>query len=274
MRRLKKHRSVRFVTPIAIALGVAVFVWLAWSSRFVQAPLAVWQENRAYAKNPSAQLAYEIGERHFNSSLYPLNYDIDRAEYFFRLAALQDPMLPYVWHERARVAFLQGNFPLALANINIQIQNQGDSTPPSYYVRGLIEGYMKDYADAENDYAHFLTLMPGNWAGINDYAWVLLKDNKPQLAADVTAEGLKISPTNPWLLNSNATALYEMGDTEEALKVMQRASAAVQGVTPSQWSNAYPGNDPMIAPEGVDTFKTAVADNIHRIQAAASSTAK
>ena len=52
------------------------------------------------------------------------------------------------------------------------------------------------------------------------------------------------------------------------------ARALVEILPPHQWSVAYPGNSPDIAQEGVDTFKKAVADNMHMIYAATSSEAK
>ncbi|HVM73615.1 MAG TPA: tetratricopeptide repeat protein [Candidatus Paceibacterota bacterium] len=229
------------------------------------------KEDVMYTFFPSAERAYDYGDVHLNPN-DPSDYDIARAEFFFNQARKIDPNLPYVYHQLARIAFLNSDFLRAMSLINTQIQNQGDNTPSSFYVRGLIEGYMGNYADAENDYAHFLKLEPNNWAGANDYAWVLLKDNKPALAAQVTSEALKLDPNNPWLLNSNATALYEIGDIADAKAIIERASAAVQTLTPSQWSYAYPGNNPDIAADGVASFQEAVADNMHRILPATTTT--
>jgi hypothetical protein len=72
-------------------------------------------------------------------------------------------------------------------------------------------------------------------------------------------------PENPWLLNSRATALFELGQLDRAHEVIIQAAAAVETVTPAEWIKAYPGNDPLIAIDGVAAFKKAVAENMHSI---------
>ncbi len=223
------------------------------------------QEDAWYAKHPSAELAYEYGEYHLNSTLHPLSYNIDRAEHFFQLAVQQDPHLPYIYHELAHVAFLTDDLPVALAYIDVQIDEQGDKTPSSYYLRGLIEGFMGNYSDAEKDYAHYLQYDPIDWAAVNDYAWVLLKDNKPA-SADVAIEAvLKYFPSNAWLLNSDAIALSELGDATTARERIDAASQAVLSLSSATWSRAYPGNDPGIADQGLTAFKSAVEKNMHTL---------
>lgn len=218
--------------------------------------------------NPEREFVY--GEEHFDAS-NPKAYNIQLAEYFFRKAQASGANIPYLYHELARVDFLNGRLDQALVEINLQIENEGDNTPSSYYVRGLIEGYMGQYDAAADDYAHFLQFQPNNWAAENDDAWVLLKAGRYQEALQVTDAGLKNYSENAWLLNSNATALYELGEYQQALAVEQKAVTAVGYLTPQEWSVAYPGNDPAIAQEGLATFKQSVADNIHTIESALAS---
>ena len=47
---------------------------------------------------------------------------------------------------------------------------------------------------------------------------------------------------------------------------MQKAWTHVQNVQEKEWLHSYPGNDPAIAGEGIATFRTAVEDNMHRIE--------
>jgi len=255
------------------AILVALFLVLIMSAPKI-GPLAtnVW-EHAAFALAPSGARAFAYGERHFDGQ-NPRTYDVDRAEYFFKEAVKLDPSLTYVHHELARIHFLRGHFWDAMAQINTQIEEHGDDTPNSYYVRGLIEGYMANYADAAKDYEHFLKFDPRNWAGINDYAWVLLKAGRAKDAEVATKEGLKYFPNSPWLLNSNAIALYELGRFEEADVQVKKAWSEVQKVREAEWLHSYPGNDPAVAGEGIATFRSAVSENMHRIEAAmASSTA-
>ena len=216
--------------------------------------------------DPSPLLLYEYGTMHFDAN-DPVLYDIPLAEEYFYAAASRDPDLPYVYHEIARIEFLKGNFALAMAEIDVQIDMQGDETPNSYYVRGLIEGYRGDYPDAVRDYGHFLQFDPIDWAAINDFAWVLLKDGRTKDALTVTSAGLVFFPANPWLLNSNAIALYGMGEKQQAVGQAQKAIAAVSGLTDADWLDAYPGNDPRIAAQGLQTFKDAVSFNMQAILA-------
>jgi len=227
-------------------------------------------ENIAFALDPSAERAFEYGERHFNGEDTSM-YDVRRASKFFQKAAALDPDLLYANHELARIAFLHADFGAALGYINVQIALHGEETPNSYYVRGLIEGYMGDYASAAEDYEKFLKVVPYNWAAINDYAWVLLKAERFEEAARATEEGLKYFPENPWLLNSSAIALYEIGDIEKAHERVQKAWAHVQSVSKEEWLHSYPGNDPAIAETGIATFRAAVEDNMHRIEVAVAS---
>lgn len=253
----------RFSRPQAYVLGgICVLV----CTLLLRSPLLNLYENISYTLDPSAARAFDYGERHFNAT-DGFGYDIDRAQYFFRLAAAQDPMLPYVYHELARIDFLRGNFAAALAKINFQIAMHGDQTPNSYYIRGLIEGYMGAYDRSAADYKHYLGLLSTtNWAGLNDYAWVLLKAGRYEEAAQITDVALRLFPDNPWLLNSNAIAAYERGDQHRALDSARKAVVAVGSVSNAEWLQAYPGNDPAVASQGVESFKKAVTNNLYSIE--------
>lgn len=253
---------------IASLIALSLFAILNLKSVIVCATNAY--EDISFSRVPSAEKAFAYGERHFNGQ-NKIAYDVDRAEYFFREAVKLDPSLIYVHHELARIHFLRGHFWDAMAEINTQIQEHGTSTPNSYYVRGLIEGYMGDYASAAKDYEEFLKVAPRNWAAVNDYAWVLLKDNRPKEAAAATEEALKYFPQNPWLLNSSAIALYEIGEIEKAHERAQAAWERVQKVSEREWLHSYPGNDPAIAAEGIATFRASVEENRKRIELALAS---
>ncbi len=188
-----------------------LFVVLVAAAVFARPLFVDLSEDIMYALHPSPERAFAYGERHFSAGDVA-EYDIVRAGYFFNEAAKKDPTIPYLYHELARIDFLRGDFTAALARINFQISMQGDKTPNSYYVRGLIEGYMGDYDASAKDYEHFLKFDPNNWAALNDYAWVLLKADRPGDAAEAAEKGLALFPNNAWLLNTDATALYETHD--------------------------------------------------------------
>jgi predicted Zn-dependent protease len=259
---MKKRWSTIVLACIAFILLCVVAI------RYLREPAIDWYENVSLALYPSGDKAFNYGEQHFNSSRYPDDYDINRAEHLFLEAVRLDPSLLYVHHELARIYFLHSDYADAMTQIDVQIEEHGDATPNSYYIRGLIEAYSGDYTDSAADYAHFLPYDPNDWAPRNDYAWVLLKLNRAKDALSVLAGGLLEYPQNPWLLNSDATALYELGDIPEALAQAQKAQVALRSLTLSQWSDAYPGNDPAIAAQGLSAFKAAVAHNVQMISAA------
>lgn len=192
-------------------------------------------------------------------------YDFERAEQLLSEAVEADPSLDYGFHQLARVAFLRGDFEKALAYIDLQVAQHGGRTPNSYYVRGLIKGFMGDYSGAATDYRTYRQYDATNWAAAADLAWVLLRDGRSEEALSTIGGVLPLWPNNPWLLNSKAIALYEMGHTIEAWEAIRAATEAVQDVTPEEWLRAYPGNDPLVAAEAVEVFRRSVLSNMHTI---------
>lgn len=246
-----------------LQIGVAALVLILAAALLFPRTITDAYEDFRFASDPSPARAFELGEKHFNA-IDAENYDIARAEHFFNLAA-KDQSLPYINHELARVAFLKGDFDLALARINLQLSLQGTSTPNSYYIRGLIQGFRGEYAASARDYEIYLRTDPKNWAAINDYAWVLLKDQRYKDALVALDWGLIYWPENPWLHNSRATALFELGRLEDARGAAEAASNAIMSVGETAWLKAYPGNDPLIASDGIAAFRKAVEDNMHTI---------
>lgn len=249
---------MRFLATFVIFAGLVYIVSGACATP------RYWVERIVFAADPSAERAYSYGMRHFDHAR-PALHNIEYAEYFFAKAIELDAAYPIAHHQMARIHFLRGNFAEAMQEINTEIAIQGDHNPQAFYVRGLIEGYQGAYASAERDYQQFLALVPGHWAGINDYAWVLMKNHKYEEAARVLAEGLALHPENAWLLNSYAIALYESGEIKSAGEIAERARDAVQLLTPADWSAANPGNDPRIAAEGLETFREAALYNLDKM---------
>lgn len=227
------------------------------------------REDVSLALSPSAERAYQYGNHHFDSA-FPGSYDVDRAEYLFNKAHELDPKFPYVQHQLARVEFLRGNFDVALSHINgeINLSPEGPTSKSSYYIRALINAYRGDYETSGRDYKKFLKSYPTNWAAINDYAWVLLQDDKARKAVDVTLKGLMHHPENPWLLNTNAIALYEIGMTDAAREQARKATQAIMHTDEEDWLKAYPGNDPRVASDGLFSFKDSIVHNMHMMSVA------
>ena len=215
---------------------------------------------------PSSERAYAYGAYHFDARDAHV-YDLNRAESFFYRARNIDPQLPLVEHQLARIAFLRGDFFTALQRVDTELSRDKPAAS-SYYLRGLIKGFMEDYDGAALDYKKYIESDPTNWAATNDLAWVFLKANRPQDALEAINNIIDGWPHNPWLLNSKAIALSELGRNAEALVSAKAAETEVVKLSEEAWSSAYPGNDPLIAAQGLAAFKKAVGDNVHSIEVA------
>ena len=209
----------------------------------------------------SATAAFVCGNHYFG--VYgSSNYDIQKAEYYFGKAIEIDPNTPDAWHQYARIAFLHGNFTDALYRINMQFKMRGDELMASYYIRGLIEGYAKQYPAAEQDFLKFLEWDPDNWAANNDLAWIYFSQGKFKDSAERSEFGLKHNPYSPWLLVMHAMSVYNLGDSETAKDELKRARDIAEGLREEDWIRAYPGNDQLVAAEGLASFRKTIADNI------------
>jgi tetratricopeptide (TPR) repeat protein len=250
------------IASLIIVWGALVVVVVGIFAVSYARPYVVAQrEDMMFSAAPSPERAYAYGARHFDAQ-HAADYDIERAEYYFNWAERLDLDYPHVQHQLARIAFLKGDFDTALMRIDRELESPTHS-PSAYYIRGLIKGFMGDYAGAVIDYQTYREYDPNNWAAVTDLSWVLLKDDRPEEALLVLSQVLEQWPHNPWLLNTKAIALYEVGRVEEAREAITAAAEAVKNVTPEEWLRAYPGNDPLAAPDGVKTFQESVSLNMH-----------
>lgn len=210
---------------------------------------------------PNAVLAFEIGDYYFNANGSGV-YDLNAAEHYYRKSLELDPATPAAWHQLARIDFLRGNFNAALAEINTQIVLHGHTVIPSYYVRGLIYGFMKNYDFAEKDFRVFLKAKPRNWGVYNDLAWVYFAEGKYAESASIAQQGLSVSPESPWLLTSEGVALLNLGEKDKAADALRKALMQAELLTPADWSMVNPGNDPHIAAEALDRMKEIIRKNL------------
>jgi tetratricopeptide (TPR) repeat protein len=236
-----------------VTSGIVLSFWWAHQNKFI--------ECLQFQVIPSAPAAFECGNHYFG--VYGSSgYDVSKAEYYFGKAVEIDPNTPDAWHQYARTAFLRGDFQTALYRINKQFEERGDELMASYYIRGLIEGYAKDYAAAENDFLKFLMWSPYNWAANNDLAWIYFAQGKFKEAKEQTEKGLAASPDNVWLLVTHGMSSYNLGDKRQAVEDLLKARDFVKKLTEATWSRAYPGNDPRVAGEGLAAFRQAIEDDL------------
>jgi tetratricopeptide (TPR) repeat protein len=256
-----KYPTSLFVAAICVIAVGAAYI----GARIYEREALRIYEDVTYALRPSAERAYQYADWHFDAADASL-YDLDRAEYFLRKALEEDMHTPHAWHQLARIAFLRGEFGKALNMIDKEIELAGDNvSPSSFYVQGLILGYMGEFAASAESYEKYIAADPYNWAALNDYAWVLLQNDDAQGALEATERGLSRFPNNAWLLNTNATARFELGDTTGARERVRAAARAALTLSPADWLVAYPGNDPLIAAAGLAALQDSIAANMRSL---------
>lgn len=227
--------------------SAAAAVW----SRMHFAPLAVFLDPRG------AELRLDIGNYYFGGGAY----DLGKAEYYLRQSLAIDPRIAGAHYQIARIHFIRGEFSSALDEINKELELYPDFKR-SYYVRGLIYGYNRQFKEAEADFKEFLTWKPESWAGNNDLAWIYFQEGKYAEARDAVRAGLKTAPDNPWLLNSLGVALLNIGDKAGAKEAFIRALAVLGSLSEADWGAAYPGNDPGVYAKGLSQMRASLEANL------------
>ncbi|NBV77463.1 hypothetical protein EBR66_04845 [bacterium] len=255
------HAWATTITVFVVAASVLTIVSLGVRS----VTLSHLWEHSVFFLFPTSERAYAYGSRHLDTKNY-YDYDLDRAEFFLQESLRLNPLQHYAHHQLGRIEFLRGNLTGAIAHLDIEIQRYQLKSASSYYVRGLVKGYQDDFKSSAEDYEVYLRSDPYNWAALNDYAWVLLKSGRSDEALVSLDWGLMREPSNPWLLNSKAVALFDLKEYEKAMEASASALRSVTNVTEADWIRAYPGNDPLIAGEGVQSLRQAIKANMHRIR--------
>jgi tetratricopeptide (TPR) repeat protein len=133
-------------------------------------------------------------------------------------------------------------------------------------MKGLIAGYMKNFALAEIEFKKFIEYDSFNWAGYNDLSWIYFAQGNYHYAEATAREGLAQAAGNPWLHNAIGVSLLAQERGEEALPHFLEAQAGFSKMTPEQWGIAYPGNAPYEHMRGLQESLAAIGRNIERAQ--------
>ena len=211
--------------------------------------------------DPDASRALSIGDYYFNTNGRGA-YDLEKARFYFEKALSLDSNVPDAWHQLARIDFLESHFDGALSKINTQIEMHGDSFMASFYMRGLIHAYRKEYAEAEQDFLQFLSWDKKNWAAHNDLAWIYFEQGKFKEAKQAAHEGLLFDANNPWLWNMVGVSLMNLGKPDVAGAAFLKALEEARTLTEDDWHMAYPGNNPMLAGQGLEKIKGSIQYNL------------
>jgi len=188
-------------------------------------------------------------------------HNLEKAEKFFKYSLSIGSDHSYAHYQLARIYLVRNDLEKAKAEIDQELKYHPENKR-SFYVRGLIDGYLKNYAEAQDDFKKFIDYAPNEWAGYMDLSWVYLSDGKFQEAADASGKGLEKYPENVWLLSNYGLAEYKLKNFEEAKKFLERGKELAKNLTVEDWKKAYPGNDPAGAERGVDDIKGAISYNL------------
>lgn len=206
----------------------------------------------------------EVGNGFFGGGL---PHNLTAADFLYRAALVVDADVPDAWHQRARIAFIRGDFEEAKRMINTQIALHGDSFMASYYIRGLIYGFDKQYEPAIEDFKRFLVWDPDNWAANNDLAWLYFSQGRFKETEAQASRGLTANPGNPWLLMMRGMARFNIGEAQAALIDLRDAKEGAGHLTEEAWRRAYPGNDPRAATLGLAELHATIEKNIALVEA-------
>jgi len=253
---LPRYAGIAF----ALFIAVCVFLYTAPGHAATIALQYLHTPRLAFMIDTNAARAFEIGDYYFENPAGPYRPDA-AAKYFARTLSL-DPTHPHAHHQLARIFFLRGNFDKALAEINVQIELHGESSISSYYVRGLILGYMGQPEQAEQDFRHYLSKRERNWGAYNDIAWIYFQLGNFEQMREEAVYGLRIAPNNPWLLTTYGVAEMNLGNKAAARDSFEAALSAIVTTTPEEWSRVNPGNDPAIAERGLEEMRRTIEKNI------------
>lgn len=252
------YSSIGVFFLIILFLGIqryhATLAYFAWE-RF-RSELAVM------VLDPYNAVLFEtIGSYYFSSE----HYNIEKAEKYFKKSLSVNETTPLAHYQLARIHFIKGDLDEAIIEINREIELYPEYKR-SYYVRGLVYGFLKKYDKAADDFKEFLLWMPDSWAGHNDLVWVLFVKGDFEGAEKYAREGLYHAPHNPWLSNALGVILMNKGEYEESKKYLLQAQEGFAQLTPEQWGRAYPGNNPLIYEEGQRASLGSAEENLRLLE--------
>ena len=245
------HRNIFFL--ITALLAIAVVLLFTFFSRGTF--------------NPSdLDLAMRLGSYYFGGGAY----DLKKSETAYRQAVSINQGVLWGHYQLSRIYFVKGDYTLALEEIEKELEYNPENLR-SLYIRGLIYGYRNQVGDlekAEADFRRFTEWAPKEWAGYNDLAWVLLKQEKYEETEKTVNLALKEvlkAENNPWLWNALGVAELNLKKYSNAANSFNKAKELVQNLTLADWRVAYPGNNPEQAKSGLEAFHAAIDENLRRV---------
>lgn len=257
---LSKRTALLSLAVLVIAIGACTFFYssaaanVAWNAGFPGFALALDRSD--------ADLAFKIGDYYYGGG----RYDPARAEAAYRKAIVLDPSLPMAHYQLARALFVEDELVGAHSAIKAELKvNPGNFR--AFYMQGLIDAYAGHLPEAEKSFTNFIAAAPTEWAGYNDLAWVLGKEEKYAEAEQLLQQALQKIPDgihNPWLLNNLGVQQLNLKEYAAAEVSFSQAAPLAAALTEDMWHRAYPGNDPAESAGGLTQFRAAIEQNLEK----------
>ncbi|MFH1781028.1 MAG: tetratricopeptide repeat protein [Patescibacteria group bacterium] len=188
------------------------------------------------------------------------NYNVNKAEKFYKYSLLFNHGNYAAYYQLARIDLVNNNLEEALLKIDKSlVLNPAEKR--AFYVRGLANGYLKNFKEAENDFKEFIEFSPREWAGYNDLAWIYYQKEDYAKTKETAERGLKVAPDNPWLLNGAGVAYLGMGQFDKAEELFKKADEKAKDMNAQDYARAYPGNKPSDVQWEFGKFKTNIGSN-------------
>ena len=212
--------------------------------------------------NDDRDLKHTIASYYFNGGVY----DLGKARALYVELVEVDPADKIALYQLARIYFVQGNTfeALRLLDRNLELYPEWKQ---SHYIRGLVNVYRGNFAEAAQDFEAFIAWKPEGWGAYNDLAWAYLKAAKYNEAWEAAARGLENSPNNMWLNNTAGVALWNSGDLVEAENRLLVAQEQSQLMSVERWRSAYLGNDPATYEASLEAMRAAIQRNLDGVRA-------
>jgi len=164
---------------------------------------------------------------------------------------------------------LEAKFDAAIHNFDKQTEYFDDEVHNVYYMYALVYGFRADALSQQSDFdlaeqyfLKFLEYEPTSpWGRIN-LAWVYFSQRMFEDMLVALDPVYDQEQDNPWFLNMYSLALMNTGEVDEAVSKLTRAVELSAAVTPDDWSQVYPGNNPTDWQAGVVEFNEALRLNL------------
>jgi tetratricopeptide (TPR) repeat protein len=198
----------------------------------------------------------------------PELYNLKLAQKLFLLSA--DPILPvrtprYAHYQLARTYFIEGKLLRALDEANKELAEYPENTR-TYYMLGLIYGYLNRESEAIAAFATYISIYPGSWPARNDMAWLQFRVGDIDGALQTLEPAIASFRNTPWVQNTYCALLIAKARYDEAKTPCLRAKDAAEKMTEADWGRSYPGNDPRMYSTGIHAMRSSIEKNLRLIE--------